>query len=347
MIKNYVIDVRILERFGDDVVNDASYPELIFHCPKCIERKGTHDTKGNLYVNNESLKFHCFRCGYSGNLSNAPTKGYRLNERTPQNTELMHLIENVFMSEDTEDDLIRYEYEIPNLRPFPGTDHYAYLQDRGVKDWMIEYYDIRIGSSFSKYHDRIIIPNRTDWEEDICRTDMFVARYIYPNIKDPLTGFDKYPKYMNPYGKNRNKVVFNLHRIPPHSPVILVEGVLTAIAAGKNAVCTYGKEVSDAQLYQVLEHEPSELYVNLDPDAYTEAMELCERIKKVSSVPLYVVRFRAEDGEHADASDIGHEKYMGYLMNARPYQKAELSLMDSLGMDHRYSNVFEKEKGLL
>ena len=73
-------------------------------------------------------------------------------------------------------------------------------------------------------------------------------------------------------------------------------------------------------------------------------MILCDRIKKVSDVPLYVVRFHSADGEHADASDIGHDRYMTYLMNARPYKKSELSLMDSLGLDHRYSDVFERDK---
>lgn len=349
---NHTIDFRILDKFGDNVVHDY-YPELVYYCPKCLERRGKADTKGKLYVNNESLNFQCWACGYKGNLKYRKTKGYHLNEKPHEEGEMQKMLKSFMKGDENkkeriyQDDVVYMDYAIPNIRPYPGTPYYEYLKNRGIYDWMISYYDIRVGSFGSKYQGRVIIPNQVICENNVCYTDMFVARYIWNDIKDPVTGEDRIPKYLNPPGRNKANVVFNLHRISPNSPIIVVEGVMTAMAAGKNAVCTYGKEVSDVQICQILNKNPSCLYMNLDPDAYDVMLELCKRIRKMSRVPIKIVRFMKSDGEHADASDIGHSRYMKYLVNAIPYDPVKLDFMTGLGIDHRYLDAFiENRKNL-
>ena len=68
-------------------------------------------------------------------------KGYTFDD-TPTQTELSELLESVLNPHES----IDFCYEIPNLRPAPGTDAYDYLHNRGFSDGIIQYYDIRVGS---------------------------------------------------------------------------------------------------------------------------------------------------------------------------------------------------------
>jgi len=129
---------------------------------------------------------------------------------------------------------------------------------------------------------------------------------------------------LNPFGENKRKCVFNLHRIPTGSPIIITEGVFSAMAAGNSAVATYGKYVSDIQLRQILNKKPSVIYVALDPDALKEATELCERIlKKSPNTPVHLVNM--PDGK--DPSDLEHASFMQILLQSYRYTKASNLLL--------------------
>lgn len=339
----------IIQRFGtDNLVGKSGQDEYIYRCPFCEDNGKSPDLKGKLYVNNKLLKYHCFRCGQSGRLIVNPSD---INlTPTPSNSELIsRLEEQVGISTGvlvSEDNLVKLEYEIPKFYPLPGSQEYNYLKFRGISDYLIKRYDIRIGSVISKYAYRIIIPNRVvHIDEYTDKTDMFVARYIFDIPKDE-EGRELIQKYLNPFGNNRRKVVFNLHRIKENQPIIVTEGCFTAISAGLNAVATYGKLVTNDQIKQILVKKPSRLYINLDPDAYySDTLKLCSRINQiVPELPLYIVRFKREEGEHADASDIPRDKYIYYLKEARLYNPFELRLMSSLGLDHAYLDVFDEFK---
>ena len=330
----------ILEKFGLDIVSKSGRDEYIYHCIYCEKNGKSPDTKGKLYVNNKSLKYHCFRCGESGQLlKDSKGLGYNL-DFAPLDSELGQQLEDFVMLQNKTEN-VKLEYSIPKLYPVKGTNEYQYLINRGITDSLIKYYDIRMGSIVTKFANRIIIPNRvTSLNEDEDLTDMFVARYIYKIPQDD-NGNDLVQRYLNPFGTNRRKVVFNLHRIKDKSPIIITEGCITAIAAGFFAVGTYGKLVTDIQLKQILNKKPSKLYINLDGDAYKETLKLCSRIEKIEpDLPLYIVRFKKEDGDHADAADVGRDKYLYYLKNAHRYNRMELKLMETSGINHKYLDAF-------
>ena len=70
-------------------------------------------------------------------------------------------------------------------------------------------------------------------------------------------------------------------------------------------------------------------------------MKLCSRIEKIEpDLPLYIVRFKKEDGDHADAADVGRDKYLYYLKNAHRYNRMELKLMETSGINHKYLDAF-------
>ena len=65
---NIKIPYQVESVFGSPI-GDNGKDELIYYCPKCEERHGSPDRKGKLYVNNKSLSFYCFRCGFKGHIS--------------------------------------------------------------------------------------------------------------------------------------------------------------------------------------------------------------------------------------------------------------------------------------
>jgi DNA primase len=317
MNSNDILDARIIEKFGDDYVDHTpGSEEYLYKCPFCEERKGSPDTKGNMYVNNKKLLYFCHRCGAKGYISD-DIKGYTF-EDTPSDVDMMNTLEDVLGKNDHQE----FIYEIPSIVPVPGTEAYDYLLRRGFNDFLINYYEVKVGSVFSRFKNRVIIPNRLKVINNKLYTDMFVARYYREIPKDPISNKDLIPKYLNPFGENRSKVVFNLHRIKNGQPIIISEGCITSISAGLNSVATYGKYVSDYQLNQILSKNPSCIYVGLDPDAYSTAVELCRRIKRRSSVDVYMIRL--PDGE--DANSLGHQKYMYYLGKSRKFDEIELKI---------------------
>lgn len=307
------VDERIYNKFGDSVVG-TSGNELIYLCPYCEDEVGSPDTKGHLYVNSKSYLYHCFRCGKSGYIR--PSGVEYEYDPVPTDNELYALLESALGETDRE--LPRYE--IPRGLVSPDSEGGRYLESRGITPEMVEFYSIRQG--VGNRRDRVIIPNQVFGDG---RTDMFVSRYIRP-IPTDANGHSAFPKYLNPPGAQKARIVFNLHRVPEGSPVIICEGVLSAISAGRNAVAIYGKSISQTQLSMILSKSPSRIYVCLDPDAIGESYKLCHRLSVVSAVPVYQVILP----EGHDPNSLGHETFMGYLSRTRRFDPVEQSILGTV-----------------
>lgn len=308
---------KVIEnKFGTDVV-DWSGKNVIYHCPFCQEHGKTYDESGKLWVHTEKFIFQCFRCGTTGKID-LKLGDYDLSEPLIEDSQLISTLTDIVRSGHDEIDLSpRFEYEISNQITVPGDDYYNYLTSRGITEYLIRYYDIRVGSIFSKYRRRVIVPNQIEYRDGICYTDMFVARTIENEGK----------RYLNPYGENKSRAVFNLHRIPKGSPIIICEGVFTAMSAGLNAVATYGKTVSDIQLTKILNNEPESIYVNLDSDARAEAIKLCRRIRRRGyDGKLYITSMP----EGKDASDLGHARFMQLLSQSEEFDENMMKIKNIL-----------------
>lgn len=301
-----IIPAPIIERFGNDPVAKSG-ENLIYNCPECQKRVGSIDEHGNLWVDTKKLVFHCFRCEWTGSISNKSSKGYTF-EQNPNSKVLAQKTAEALGLVVKRNSIKHFNYKIPSLSVRSVPDAMNYLYNRGIDDNQIDYYNMRFSSFLDgKYKNRIVIPNKLIVKPDGTQTtDMFVARKLY-NDADDL------PKYLNPVGNNKSEVVFNLHNIPKGYPIIITEGVFSSISAGYNAVATYGKAVSDDQIDMILMNKPKYLYVSLDPDAIKFAIELCERIRaKDSQVPVYLVNMPM--GE--DPNSLGYSKYKECLDNA-------------------------------
>ena len=301
MKSSTTIPYQILQKFGPNYLGSPSKSgEIRYKCPMCQEIKGTPDTKGKLYVNIHSLKFNCFRCGYKGIVSrNAEYDESKIYATTEQSMEVDEFIKDVSIILDGED---RFNLKIPITKVEESQGALNYLLGRGFTIEQCRYYDLRVGGLHSNFG-RIVIPNEVD---HLVYTDYFSARsYI-----------GQTPKYLNPR-KDKSKIVFNLHRIQSGTPVILVEGPLTAIAAGYHAVASLGKTLSDEQAAKIVAKHPTAIYVNYDYGAETFADQACLKFSKLVSgeIPIYNVLMKDE----RDAADLTKDEYLQCLKEAKLY----------------------------
>ena len=232
--------------------------DYVFNCPYCISRVGKVDRDHHLYVNinlklgKDSGWYNCFRCGSSGPLkfmlgsvlyvgdSYVPLKKQVLDIMDGQTSDSVVSVPTV----DLPDDFCTMD---------TTTVAYRYCVSRGITDDDIKHYNIGFGSN--GLCGRIIIPN-IDMNGNV---DYWVAR-SYVNHKN---------KYKNCLSSSRDKM-FNFSRCIKYKydTVVITEGVISAIRAGRNAIATYGKKITREKL-SMLVNAPFKNYVlAFDADTY-------------------------------------------------------------------------------
>ena len=297
---NVRIPYRISAKFGYDLVQyvEGSH-EYRYKCPECINRKGSPDKSGHLYVSESTYLFHCHRCGYSGKIAYVK-KEDRVTYEEDQEKDNELLLKELDSTLNPEKS--KFKLKIPIHKVTTSENATKYMLDRGFTYEQMEYYDMRVGNINLEFG-RIIIPNQVDHK---VYTDMYSARsFIGQN-----------PKYHNPSGVKKSELVFNLHRIKEDSPIILVEGALTAVAAGYHAVASLGKVLSISQASQIAMKHPSVIYVNYDFGAETELINACRLLHKMSPYSKIMQVFMKDD---RDAADLSHDEYTACLKQAVEY----------------------------
>ena len=301
------IPFRISSTFGFNPVQyiETSH-EYRYNCPECLARKGKVDTKGHLYVNELSFKFHCFRCGYSGKIGyiDKDTAVIYEDDKETDSSVLLKQLTDIVNPELTE------SLKIPIDKVTTNKSATEYLLNRGFTYEQMEYYDMKVGNLHQEFG-RLIIPNKV---EKLVYTDMYSAR----------TFIDQTPKYHNPSGKKKSELVFNLHRIKEDDAIILVEGALTAIASGYHAVASLGKTLSKSQASQIAQKHPHTIFVNYDYGAEKELIDASRLLHKmIPSAKIKMVFMKDE----RDSADLSHEEYASCLANAVDYNE----MMDNFG----------------
>lgn len=312
------IDKRLIEiveaKFGKDyIINDKSC-EMEYVCPFCFKKIGKlkNDRKFSVHIGNDprkSLKYNCFRCGTRGRLRNFNV--IKDGEESSFKNFLTQLIDYDKNDPDFEEENMFY---IPSTKIEKGTVAYNYLVSRGFDDEKISYYSMRLG--LDDLFGRIIIPNKLFGEN---WTDIYQAR----------TYLNQVPKYKNPIGVNKSEIVFNIHNQVKGGDIIVVEGMLTAIAGGKNCVGTFGCSPSKSQVKQILDINPKSIICCYDNDeAGRRGLEkLLSELQDKYLGELYYVFMP----EGKDAADLGEEEFKKYVNeNKRVYSKMSFEILNKL-----------------
>lgn len=280
---------EIIEKFGSDY-KDAG-DEIRYCCPFCNQKRGKSDNDYKLYASIELGLFYCFKCGARGFVGKP--------KKTDTNNDIYNKILRMSgIESSTKDDEETNTFYIPDTRLVKGTVAYDYCLQRNITEEKIEYYDLRLG--IDENYGRIIIPNQ-----------VYGSRGIWCDTYSARTYTNQIPKYKNPVGVKKSQIVFNLHRIKKGADDIYgVEGAITAICAGKEAIAFYGCCPSKTQIQMVSKLKPKNFYCVLDNDqaGRPNNIKLAEEMSKLIDGKIYLVYLP----EGIDASDIGEERFKEY-----------------------------------
>lgn len=293
-IYQYVIEAK----FGTDY--EYSHGEMLYHCPFCQELgKNIYDRK--LYVNSYKGVYNCFRCGTTGKLFlDSDTK--ILSNKLYEVSDFIDLLKpKVTKSLD------KVYIKLPpyEVYKYPNTLAYQYLESRGITPEMMRYYSIRAFGDDKFTKNRVVLPNLIigkDW------TDFYTSRSLVNSVT---------PRYYNSNVVPKSEVVFNLHRISDNTNIIINEGIINSIIAGKNSVAILGKVCSKSQFNQILSKSPKSVTISLDTDAEDMAQQLASRFSKAGVHSVRIMHLP----DNKDASDLGYTEYMRYYESAEEYSR--------------------------
>lgn len=284
---------EITSKFGNDYIENGN--EIRYCCPFCETRRGKADSDYKLYANQDSGLFYCFKCG---------AKGF-LGEKKEHSTQIdVYGLLNDLYSQiavvNSNDENVFY---IPDKKIERGSVAYEYCIKRNITEEKINYYNLRLGTE--DLFGRIIIPNET-----------YGVRGIWCDTYSARSFIGQIPKYKNPSGVKKSNIVFNLHRIEKGADDIYgVEGAITAICAGKEAIAFYGCCPSDKQISMVASKNPKNFYAVLDNDeaGRPNNIKLAEKMSRLIDGNVYIVYMP----QGKDASDLGELEFKKYCKNNR------------------------------
>ena len=261
--------------------------------------------KPKLQINISTGKWHCWVSNVGGrNLFQLLKKVGATKE---QFSELSELVDDLPRYKPTEDksESVRLPKEYKPL--WNGGDSIvkrhalSYLYRRDITDADILKYDIGYCDS-GLYSNRIIIPS---YDSD-GKLNFFVGRDFY----------DGKMKYRNS-PTSKDIIGFDLF-INWDEPIILCEGVFDAMAFKRNAIPLFGKTVMNNLMKKIIESRVKTLYLALDKDARTDAVEITERLMN------HGIDVRMMDFEEKDPSETGFQRLLYLIDRTRKTKFSDL-----------------------
>jgi DNA primase len=168
-----------------------------------------------------------------------------------------------------------------------------YLYERGLSDNDFIKYGIGYCNT-GEYGGRVIIPSYSTSGT----LNFFVARSFDGN----------YFKYKNP--EVSKDVIFFENLINWNAPIILCEGVFDAISIRRNAIPVLGKSLSSSLWKKLLTGTLTDIYIALDTDAQTQALEIAEKLL-AAGFRVFLIELPGKD-----PSEMGFKEFTKLVQNA-------------------------------
>lgn len=281
---------------NDELVDILINPKLnrkgqyICDCPFCGKAK-------HFYISKDTQKWDCKKCGEAGNIYKLLKhfgKLYLLQGKTIEFTEKIQSLKEEMLKEEEEALQIEELKKIPLPIGFKIFTHSDYLQkDRGLSRSEMRFYEIGYTNVVSRYKNYAIFPIRENGE-----VKGFVGRYASKRVPDGV------PRYNNSAGTNFRLLVGGLDEVTDNTnTVILVEGMFDKIAVDRRlglrdyeevkCLCTFGKKISDEQIFKIKKKNVSTIVLLYDFDAIKEMKKFGIELSK--TFKTYITYTTAKD----------------------------------------------------
>lgn len=236
---------QYLSRFSP-VPNNGN--EITIRCPVC--------GKDKLVVNSYKGVWHCWVCQeyrYNEKGKRVPVKGagnivglVALLEGVDYKT-AKEIVGDNYVSYTGYVDPI-YEYEEIPYPPYAQKITYLlpYLQERGISLSDVYYFGLFYCTN-GKYRNRLMFPVYED-----NKLVFFQGRAMWDiNLTDSIKSLNS-PKHEGTAGTE--DVLFNLEMASHYPRVVINEGPIDSIHVGYNAVASWGKHITDKQIYKMVQY---------------------------------------------------------------------------------------------
>ena len=179
-----------------------------------------------------------------------------------------------------------------------------YLKNRGLTRYDIVKYGIGYCET-GQYEKMVIIPS---YDEN-GRLNFFTGRSYYkdstfkhknPKVSKDIIGFDLFINW--------------------NEPITIVEGAFDAIAVKRNAIPLFGKIILDNLKKKIIEKNISSVYIALDNDARSKALDICQYFTD-NGINVYLVELQEKD-----PSDLGYKNITDKIYKTTPISGSDLML---------------------
>ncbi len=300
---------------------DGSGKNLIVpRCPFCGKTGG----KFGIYIGKETprrkpLMAHCFSCGASTRtLEQLLAAIGRMDLMVAPTTEISSQIENPLLPhvpEEIDDELL--EIALPDF--YKRTFHNPYLQSRNFCFDDYEYFPVGITGKLNfRYADYVIFPIIDDE-----RVVGYVSRHTWSkseidthNRKAKTDGDYKILRYRNSTENDFSKLLYNYDAIHKDETdtVILVEGIFDIIALTRKlelydnphiaAVATFGKKISDVQIYKLQSKGVKTVVIGYDGDAVAAIKHTAAHLKAYFEVFISDIADARKDWDEMSEEEV-------------------------------------------
>lgn len=264
--------MKLLRISDDDLRNCLVNPRLTrsgeYVCDCIFCGKEQH-----MYVNKKTQMFDCKKCHTCGSIYKILKQLDRLYLLGDKTVELNDGLKSIRqLSQNTSEDIITLK-ELPDVKMPVGfkVGVNRYLRERGLTTEDCRKYGIGETDIVFKYRNYVLIPIR-----DGGRVKGFLGRYAAKVVPEGRL------RYNNSRNTNFASLLFGYDDIVPGvtNTVIITEGVFDTIACNKKlrlfddetvrCVCTFGKKISDEQIYKLVNKRVQNVILSYDYDAIKE-----------------------------------------------------------------------------
>jgi DNA primase len=276
-----------------------------FHCPFCNHRKPKLEIN---FLTNEKGEnpWECWVCQTRGR----SIKSLLRQLKTPNGIarEVLKYLPKGVQTNYYNDTVVELPKEFKPLynadsKSFAANQVKKYLYERGLNDNDFIKYGIGYCTS-GEYGGRIIIPSYSESNT----LNFFVARTYDGN----------YYKYKNPEASK--DIIFFENLINWDLPIVLCEGVFDAMAIRRNAIPILGKSLSTTLYKKLLTSSVQDIYVALDTDAKTKAVEIAEKFSNQGK-RVFLINMLDKD-----PSEMGFNLFTNLIQEAEELDLSSLML---------------------
>ena len=263
------------------------HDEVAFFCPKHGARPDR--VIGQLSVNLNTDKFHCWSCGFSGKkLTSLLEKG---------SEEWKEYVESLDLSKP--EDKISKQYDTPKL-----PQEFRTLS----KEWKSPYYSAAMSYLTKRglsYEDILL------WKLGYCEEGEYKNRIIIPSFDEngflnfftARSFYDGSSRYKN--GNFSKDIIFNDYLIDWKKSVTITEGPFDAFKIKDNVIALQGSSLTrGTKLFSKIVLSGVDVFFAMDSDAYNKQLKIIEELISYGTE----CRFVSLRGKK-DAGEMTHEEF--------------------------------------